>query len=137
MSFSQWYQKNGKEYNRRRAERLASDPEYAARQKQYRKQTKDNKKSQGVQLIAAVSLSDVSRELDIPVWKLNVWRARGYLPSLFKHEGKIWMSEYNLPLLKLFAQKIKLVSNDEALSTLVDWLLANWHELEKRYGTES
>jgi hypothetical protein len=123
--FAAWYAKNGQAYNRKRAERLATDPEYAQRVKAQRAARKA--KLPPINPINGINVSKACEALDVPVWKFNNWKAKGWIPKLLKKSGALWLHSDNLGLLAEFNRQLSAGANGHELA---DWLFVNWIVLE-------
>lgn len=134
-AFQKWYEQNKQAFNQARADKRKADPEYAARQKLYKKKNSLPDPENGL------VLSEAARQLGTTIWVLNGWKAKGLFPQPLKYKGGLWIHRDNLPVLVGLMQHFKdhprtTEGLKGVLENRVNWVFANWTTLENPHGPE-
>lgn len=130
-----WYDKGGKDkIAENRKKKYQDDPEYRAKvirnSVQYRKKRRE--KESGPPPEYNYSYQEAADEIGVSVTVLHHWRLKRWMPSPFKHKGRVLFTQTQVELLSKLAEFLKNRSRAHTardlkdLEDLVSEILVNW-----------
>lgn len=134
--FKDWYARNREEFLAKRRKRYQENSDYAERQRNYTKESRERKRN-GETQISANTLNDLARSLDVSTGTLRYWLKQGYIPMPPRTEtGRYIISDDALALVKRAFNEVGgrlKPTNIETFKGLVEDLSAvhNWAESQK------
>jgi hypothetical protein len=132
--FKDWYNRNREEFLARRRERYNKDSDYAARQRQYTKESRNRKKT-GEVAHSENTLNDLARALDVSTGTLRYWLKQEYMPMPPRSEtGRYMITDDALAIVQRAFTEIGgrlKPTNIEKFQSLIEGL-----ESEHEWGAE-